>query len=344
MIEEFFPLEDWHDSVIAGIEDKTIIMSPFANEWLDKANKTLSELQPEKQLEPLEIIEPLGEKVIDEFIGQSQLKEVVRIHLISALRNNKAFPHSLLAGNPGLGKTRSAKMIAAAMGGRFREYTAGSLKKIREVISLIEEIRRRDVVFIDEIHSLELKSAEELYSVMQDFEWRTNKLSEFTLIGATTDAGLVPKPLLDRFIIDLYLEPYTDEEIIEIVVRDFNLSREDAKLIAKRSFGTPRLAIKYARHIIAGKESSLDTDKIFELLHVDISGLTKNHLRILAALYEYSYPIGIEFLSQVTNIKTRDIYNIYEPNLLRLHLITKTRMGRVLTEKGVEFVTKRLGG
>ena len=270
-------------------------------------------------------------------IGQAPFKKIAALHFKAIERRGGTFPHTLLFGNAGLGKTTLAKVLARCIGGRFRYYIGEDLKPAR-VHEMIAEIQKDDVIFIDEIHSIHPGGAEILYDVVQDFLYVGTPVPPFTLIGATTDAGDVPKPLFDRFKWAYKMQPYSLDELTRIVGFHYpNLSVEAARECAKRCLDTPRLAVNLALHVEAA-QGDLTPQEVFELQEIDETGLQPEHLSVLRVLHEHGKPMAFQEISFRTDIPKTDLLNFYEKHLLKLGYITRTTRGRLITQKGIAYL------
>jgi Holliday junction DNA helicase RuvB len=288
---------------------------------------------------PIKAQKPLEDwrALLDSHIGQKRFKAIATIHIEHCIAKRLPFPHILFYGNSGLGKTTLAELIAKCLGGRFRETTGGALNRVCEMQELIQSIEPGNVILVDEIHNLGLKSAEEAYSVMASFRWQGRDVPPFTLVGATTDAGDIPRPLFRRFLIDIAMEPYTREQIAAIVQRHFEvIDNETAKEISARSFGIPALALKYARHVDAAEGRGVGD--IFELLGVDSLGLNERHLAVLEFLVKQNKPVSFQAIQFYTDIVATDLRNLYEAQLLRLGFLVRTPRGREITTSGREYL------
>lgn len=279
---------------------------------------------------------------IDEFCGQQKFKTLFKAHLNESLKKKRSFPHTLIYGNPGLGKTSLGRKMSDVLSSRFFEFSAVSLT-VGDIHKLIDTVEEHDIIFIDEIHALKPKCQEELYTPIQDFKFNGFDIPKFTLIGSTTDSGLLKKPLRDRFKIEYTFLPYSKDELEEIASTyldtigykgDKGYATEE---IIKRSFGTPRLIKKYADHIVAFHSANINVDSTFISLDIDTNGLTRGHRLIIAWLRHVKKPIGIDQLAQATSLSKSDIMTVYEPDLISLGLLTRSIRGRELTNLGKNY-------
>jgi Holliday junction DNA helicase RuvB len=274
-------------------------------------------------------------------IGQQPFKSIALIHIRGIDHRGGNFPHTLLFGNAGLGKTTLAKVLARTLGGRFRFYIGEDLKPTR-VHELIEDIRQDDVVFIDEIHSIHPGGAEILYDVAQDFLYLGNPVPSFTLMGATTDAGDVPKPLFDRFRLAYKMQPYSIDELTRIVQMHYPSISENAALAcAERCLGTPRLAVNLAAHIDGAEISGIVPHRVFNMLGIDKTGLQPEHMVVLSLLANHGGPMAFKEIVFRSDIPETDLLNFYERHLLKLGYITRTTRGRMITQAGIGYLGLR---
>lgn len=300
----------------------------------------------------------LRPKTLDEYIGQSLIKENLDISISAARKRGEPLDHILLYGPPGLGKTTLASVIANEMSAHFRA-TAGPLIQIKgDLTAILTNLNTSDVFFVDEIHRLQANIEEILYPAMEDYKLdiiigqgpsaRTHRLdlNRFTLIGATTRIGLITAPLRSRFGIVHRLDFYTEKDIEVIVRRSADIlqapiTHEGASEIAKRSRGTPRIANRLLKRIRDFAEVRGDgriTDEIaldaLKLLDVDEHGFDDTDRRILMTIIEKfgGGPVGLNTISAVLSEETDAIEEIYEPFLLQIGFIQRTPRGRVATK------------
>ena len=299
----------------------------------------------------------LRPKVLDEFVGQKQARENLSIFIQAARDRGEALDHVLFSGPPGLGKTTLAQIVARELGVNFRSTSGPVLAKAGDLAAILTNLEPRDVLFIDEIHRLNPVVEEILYPAMEDFELdlvigegpsaRSVKiaLQPFTLVGATTRAGLITTPLRDRFGIPVRLNFYTPEELVSIVARGarvlgFDLADEGAREIAGRARGTPRIAGRLLKRVrdfaaVAG-HATVDArvaDAALTRLEVDGRGLDafdSRYLKLIAENFSGG-PVGIETIAAALGEARDAIEEVVEPFLMQQGFVQRTPRGRVLT-------------
>ncbi|MBE6131948.1 MAG: Holliday junction branch migration DNA helicase RuvB [Erysipelotrichaceae bacterium] len=299
---------------------------------------------------------------LDEYVGQSQIKENLRIFITAARKRNETLDHVLVYGPPGLGKTTLAYVVANEMGGKIKLVNGPSIEKPGDLAAILSTINPGDILFIDEIHRLPRVVEEILYGAMEDFTLTlmvgrdedarniTIDLAPFTLFGATTRPGDLSSPLRDRFGIVSRLDYYTDEELKNIILRTSRVFQtpiaEDAAMeIALRSRGTPRIANRIYRRVrdfASFSDCDLITNdiclKAFEMLRIDSYGLDDVDTRYIKTLIKRfnGGPVGLETLASTIGEEMNNLEEVCEPYLLKLGLINKTPRGRVATEKAYQ--------
>lgn len=296
---------------------------------------------------------------IDEYIGQEDVKENIRVFVEAAKMRNEPLDHVLLYGPPGLGKTTLAFIIAHELGTNIKTASGPSIEKSGDLAAILSSLEPGDVLFVDEIHRMPRYIEEILYPAMEDFSLdiivgsegnsRNIKidLPPFTLVGATTRAGDLSAPLRDRFGITSKLQFYTVEELRDIIKRtarvlDVLITDEAALELAKRSRGTPRIANRLFKRVrdfalVEGNgEVDIDiTEKALNRLQVDKFGLDRTDHELLLAIIERfnGGPVGIEALSSSIGEEVTTIEDVYEPYLLQTGLLKRTSRGRIATDK-----------
>ena len=292
-----------------------------------------------------------------DFVGQKQVCENLKVFIEAAKKRGEALDHVLLFGPPGLGKTTLASIVAKELGVGFRATSAPMISKSGDLAAILTNLERNDVLFIDEIHRLNPAIEEVLYSAMEDFALdiivgkgpsaRNIRfpLKKFTLIGATTKAGMLASPLRDRFGIINRLEMYTPEQLSVIVMRSAKIlkvecDRDGALEIASRSRGTPRIANRLIRRVRdfaevkAGGVINMEVAKLgLDMLEVDRLGLDRTDRAMLTAMIKKfgGGPVGLDTLAASTGEDAATIEDVYEPYLLQLGFLMRTPRGRVCT-------------
>ena len=301
---------------------------------------------------------------IDEYIGQSEVKENIKVYIEAAKMRGESLDHVLLYGPPGLGKTTLANIIANELGVNIKTASGPSIEKPGDLAAILSTLEPNDVLFIDEIHRMPSYIEEILYPAMEDFALdimvggegnsrsiRIN-LPPFTLVGATTRAGDLTSPLRDRFGIIAKLQYYTVEELIDIVKRTsrvLNVPIEDdaAKELASRSRGTPRIANRFFKRVrdfaLVEGNGVIDleiTKKALSRLKVDDRGLDQtDHELLLAIIKKFNGgPVGIESVASAIGEEVTTIEDVYEPYLLQQGFLKRTPRGRMATPLAYEHL------
>ena len=297
--------------------------------------------------------------VLKEYIGQDKVKENLNIFIQAAKMRDEALDHVLLYGPPGLGKTTLAAIIANEMGVQFRSTSGPAIERSGDLAAILSSLEPGDVLFIDEVHRLPRAVEEVLYPAMEDYfldivigtgpSARSVRidLPPFTLIGATTRAGLLSAPLRDRFGVLSRLDFYETKDLCKIIERtaeifQTSITEEAALEIAGRSRGTPRIANRLLKRIrdisqVKGeKEITLETTKIaLDMLQVDNVGLDHIDHKLLKSIIEHfnGGPVGLETIAATIGEEAQTIEDVYEPYLLQIGFLQRTPRGRIVTEK-----------
>ncbi len=305
--------------------------------------------------------------LLNEFIGQEQIKKNLRVFIEAAKRRGEVLEHVLLAGPPGLGKTTLAFIISKELGVGIKTATGPSLEKPFDLVGILTSLEEGDIFFIDEIHRLPRTVEEYLYTAMEDYAIdvvidkgpgaRSIRLSlpKFTLIGATTRMGLLSSPMLNRFGILLRLDYYSIQELEQIIQRSARILRVEvdekaAGEIARRSRGTPRIANRLLRRVRDFAQVEGDgritveiTRHALESLGVDPLGLDDIDKRILRTIIEKfgGGPVGLKTLALAVSEDAGTIEEVYEPYLVRMGLIERTPRGRVATHLAYQHLGYR---
>lgn len=300
----------------------------------------------------------------NDFIGQNKLKENLSIFIKSAITRRDSLDHVLLYGPPGLGKTTLAQIIANELGTNLKSTAGPILTKSGDLAAILTSLNENDVLFIDEIHRLNINVEEILYSAMEDFNLdivigegpaaRSIKidLPRFTLIGATTRIGLISNPLRDRFNIPFRLEFYDHQDLEKIILRassiiQAEIGHEAAEIISKRCRGTPRIALRILKRVrdyaLCYNDNIIDakiTNLALNELDVDLLGLDtsdRKYLHFIAENYAGG-PVGIETIAAGLAEQKDNIEETIEPFLIQLGLIQKTPRGRLLTPQAFAHI------
>ncbi|SDZ15906.1 Holliday junction DNA helicase subunit RuvB [Proteiniborus ethanoligenes] len=305
----------------------------------------------------------LRPRSLDEYIGQYKVKQKLDIFIKAAKGRNEPLDHVLLYGPPGLGKTTLANIISNEMGVNIRITSGPAIERPGDLAAILTNLSENDVLFIDEIHRLNRSVEEVLYPAMEDYALdiiigkgpsaRSIRLdlSKFTLIGATTRAGLLTSPLRDRFGVMCRLELYDVESLKKIVIRSASIlgvkiDQEGSEEIAKRSRGTPRIANRllkrvrdYAEVVEDGDITKEVADKALKLLEVDPLGLDNIDKKLILTIINNfeGGPVGLDTLAASTGEERTTIEDVYEPYLLQLGFLNRTPRGRVVTKRCYDY-------
>ena len=324
------------------------------DERLVTANRVDDDVQYESGLRP---------RTLDEYIGQDKIRENLHVAITAARQRGEALDHVLLYGPPGLGKTTLAHVIANELGVAMRPTAGPVIERPGDLAALVSNLQARDVLFIDEVHRMSPTIEETLYPAMEDYHLdivigegpgaRAIKLAvePFTLIGATTRTGLLTSPLRARFGIVLRLDYYTEQDILEIVLRSARIlgvesERDAAGELAGRSRGTPRVANRLLRRVrdyaqvrADGRITKDVADRALQMLEVDRHGFDEIDRRLLLTIIEKfsGGPVGVGSLAAALSEERDAIEDIYEPFLIQIGFLERTPRGRVATRRAYEF-------
>jgi Holliday junction DNA helicase RuvB len=327
---------------------------------MDEESRIVSGMKMEEDVTADMTLRP---KTLDEYIGQEKVKEKMAIFIEAAKKRGEQLDHVLLYGPPGLGKTTLAHIVAAELNVSIRITSGPAIERPGDLAALLTNLTDKDVLFIDEIHRLNASVEEVLYPAMEDYALdiilgkgpsaRSMRidLPKFTLVGATTRAGMLTSPLRDRFGIINRLEMYNTGELKTIVKRsagllDIEIDEDGAEEIARRSRGTPRIANRLLRRVrdyadvrAEGVITKDAADKGLEMMEVDDTGLDNADRVILDAIItKFSGgPVGLDTLSATTGEEAGTIEDVIEPFLLQLGFIQRTPRGRVATPNAYKY-------
>jgi Holliday junction DNA helicase RuvB len=312
----------------------------------------------------------LRPKHLEEYIGQKKLKEKLKVSVEAAKKRKESCEHVLFYGPPGLGKTTLAHIIANEMGTRLVATSGPSLSRTGDLMGILTNLKEGDILFIDEIHRLSPAIEEFIYPAMEDFkvDFVVDKgafakvinipLKRFTLIGATTRAGLLSPPLRDRFGLYYHIDFYPAEELKDIILRsakllEVDITEDAAEEISRRARGTPRVANRLLRRVrdfvtVKGDgDINLDYSvKALEAEGIDSIGLDGHDRKFLKIIVEYynGGPVGIEALAATLNEESDTLVDVVEPYLLKIGFVQRTKRGRMVSKEAVKHLGLKTDG
>ncbi len=328
-------------------------------ERMIKTDETVEDVQLDPNLRP---------KTLQEYIGQDKIKDTLRIYIDAAKARGDSLDHVLFYGPPGLGKTTLACIIANEMDVNIRITSGPAIEKPGEMAAILNSLQEGDILFIDEIHRLNRQVEEVLYPAMEDYaidimigKGATARsvrldLPHYTLIGATTRAGMLSAPLRDRFGVVTHLEYYSEKELQTIVARSASvlqveIDNRGALEIARRSRGTPRLANRFLKRVrdyaqvrCDGRITAEIASEALDLMEVDRMGLDRIDRAILELMIDKfdGGPVGLDTLAAAIGEDAGTIEDVYEPYLIKNGFLNRTPKGRVVTDLAREHMAKKL--
>jgi len=321
-------------------------------------------VDPKYKKEDFELDKSLRPKLVSEFIGQEKIIENLKVFIGSARKRKEALDHVILSGPPGLGKTCLAEIIANEMGVNFRITSGPAIERAGDLAAILTNLEDYDVLFIDEIHRLNRTVEEILYPAMEDYKLDIIigkgpsaksiriDIAPFTIIGATTRVGLIASPLRDRFGVNLRLDYYNIDNLVQIIARSasilgLSITGEGARILASRSRGTPRIANRLLRrvrdHTLINGDGRIDKENAayaLEKLDIDKLGLDiidKKILNTIILKFDGG-PVGVSTIAASIGEEVNTVEDVYEPFLLQLGFIKRTPKGRVATGRAFKYL------
>lgn len=294
-----------------------------------------------------------------EFIGKDEIKYILLVAINNAKENSSNLDHIIFYGNPGIGKTSLATIISHELCRKIHYIQGGTIKQYSDLLDIVVMIEENDIVFIDEIHNIDLKCFDLFYSLLEDYvldikigkemnsQYTRFNVPKFTLIGSTTRLSDLPNPLVDRFPIKIFIDNYNEEEIFKILERINNsfenlVTIEELQKISNRSKGIPRIAINIYKRVMDFKlfqKEKFNINDCFRKIGIYPYGLEEIDIKYLKILNNYiGIPIGLNHLSQCLYIDKKMIENNIEPFLLKLNFIIRSKTGRQITNLGIQYI------